>query len=106
SDSVQVGTKLMGWQVTPRADFRGDRASDSSGRVTQDTSTQNYSVLMRLDKAYPRGFRIPFTHKIYENVNRLIVDWKFGYERKKSAIDIENNNTVAYTSDITGEWEI
>jgi hypothetical protein len=104
--SVQVGTKIRDWQVTPRADFRGDRSSDSAGRITQDTETQSYSVLMRLDKSYPRGFRIPFTRKVYENVNRLIVDWKFGFERRTSAIDVENNNTDAYSSDITGEWEI
>ena len=106
SDSLQVGTKLWGWQVTPRGDFRGDKSSDSAGRLTQDTEAQTYSVLMRLDKSYPQGFRIPFTHKIYENVNRLIVDWKVGLERKKSAIDVENNNTDTYSSDITGEWEI
>lgn len=103
---IQVGTKLWGWQVTPRADFRGDKSVDAAGRATQDTTIVGLSAIMRLDKAYPRGFRIPFTKKVYENVNRLILDAKAGLEKKKSSIDIERNNTDTYSADMTGTWEI
>jgi hypothetical protein len=104
--SVQVGTRLGSWQVTPRGDFRSDKSVDGAGRVTQDAQSQAYSVLLRLDRAYPRGFRIPFTRKIFENVNRLIIDGKIGYERKSSGIDVDRNNTDNYTADMSGEWEI
>jgi hypothetical protein len=103
---LQVGTRIFSWQVTPRADFRSDKSKDSLGRATQDVQIQSYSVLLRLDKAYPRGFRIPFTRKIYENVNRLIVDARLGLEKKASSVDVERNNTDTYTVAVTGEWEI
>ena len=79
---------------------------DAAGRATQDTTIIGLSAILRLDKAYPRGFRIPFTRKVYENVNRLIVDAKTGLEKKKSSIDVERNNTDTYSADMTGTWEI
>jgi hypothetical protein len=106
SDSAQVGTRLGGWQVTPRIDLRSDVSADSTGLKTQDSQGQTYSVMFRLDKTYPRGFRIPFTRRIYENVNRLIVDGKLTYDRKSSSINVGQTNTDTYTADLTGEWEI
>src|SRR5207253_9071019 len=85
--SVQVGTKIRSWQVTPRGDFKADRTVDGAGRVSQDTQSQAYSVILRLDKSYPQGYRIPFTRKTFGNVNRLIIDGTVGFERRKSAVE-------------------
>lgn len=106
NDSLQVGTKMGNWRLTPSGAVRSDKAQDGTGRMTQDLQTQSVSVMGRFDKSYPGGFRIPFTKKIFSNVNRLTLDTKLGWDRRISSLNYERDNTDAYSADATGEWEI
>lgn len=106
NDSLQVGTKIGSWRLTPSGAIRSDKAQDGTGRLTQDVQTQSVSVLGRFDKSYPGGFRIPFTKKVFSNVNRLTLDTKLGWDRRISSLNFERDNTDAYSADATGEWEI
>jgi len=106
NDSLQVGTKWGSWRVTPSVGIRSDISQDGTGRYLQDLQTQSASVLGRFDKAYPGGFRIPFTKKIFSNVNRLTLDTKLGWDRRISSLNYERDNTDTYSAEATGEWEI
>ncbi|MBI4396120.1 MAG: hypothetical protein HY548_03425 [Elusimicrobia bacterium] len=106
SHSYQVGMKFGPWRFTPSAAFRTTDGKDGTGKTTQDLRTNTYSLKTRLDKAYPEGFRIPFTKKVFGNVNRLIMDSNLTYEHKKSSLNFERDNTDTYSLDLTGEYEI
>ncbi|MBK8576673.1 MAG: hypothetical protein IPN90_13695 [Elusimicrobia bacterium] len=47
-------------------------------------------------------FRIPFTQKIFANVNRLTLDAKLGFDRRISNLNFERDNTDTYTAESTG----
>jgi hypothetical protein len=104
--SGQVGFKWREWRLTPRTDFTGSRATDGAGKLTSDLTSQAVSLIMRLDKSTPQGFRIPFTRKVFQSVSRFILDTKISYDRKKSSLDVERTNIDTYTGDMTGEWEV
>ncbi len=104
--TLQVGTKLGRWRLTPSGGIRSDVSKDGTGRLLQDIQVQSASVLGRFDKSYPGGFRIPFTQKIFANVNRLTLDAKLGFDRRISSLNFERDNTDTYTAESTGEWEI
>jgi hypothetical protein len=104
--SYQVGMKFGSWRLTPSASFRADAANDGSGKATQDLAVQTYSLVSRFDKAYPNGFRFPFSKKVFGNINRLIVDSKLNFERKQSGLNFERDNTDITSLDLTGEYEI
>jgi hypothetical protein len=104
--SGQVGMKFGSWRFTPSSSFRTERAEDGTGKTVSDLTTHNHALKTRFDKAYPEGFRLPFTRKVLAKVNRLIVDSTINYEHKKSSLNVERDNTDIYTANITGEWEI
>lgn len=104
--TLQVGTKMGNWRLTPSGGVRSDVSKDGTGRMLQDLQVQSATLLGRFDKSYPGGFRIPFTQKIFSNVNRLTLDAKLGFDRRISSLNYERDNTDTYTGDATGEWEI
>jgi hypothetical protein len=104
--TLQVGTKMGNWRLTPSGGVRSDVSKDGTGRMLQDLQVQSATLLGRFDKSYPGGFRIPFTQKIFSNVNRLTLDAKLGFDRRISSLNYERDNTDTYTADATGEWEI
>jgi hypothetical protein len=86
--------------------MRSDVSQDGTGRYLQDLQVQSVSVLGRFDKSYPRGFRFPFTKRVFTNVNRLTLDAKLAFDRRISSLNYERDNTDTYTGEATGEWEI
>jgi hypothetical protein len=106
NQSLQVGTKIGSWRLTPSGSMRSDVSQDGSGRYLQDLQVQSVSVLGRFDKSYPRGFRFPFTKRVFTNVNRLTLDAKLAFDRRISSLNYERDNTDTYTGEATGEWEI
>ncbi|MBP9127711.1 MAG: hypothetical protein KBG07_02960 [Elusimicrobia bacterium] len=106
NQSLQVGTKMGSWRLTPSGSMRSDVSQDSTGRYLQDLQVQSVSILGRFDKSYPRGFRFPFTKRVFTNVNRLTLDAKLAFDRRISSLNYERDNTDTYTGEATGEWEI
>ncbi|MBK8126688.1 MAG: hypothetical protein IPP09_06075 [Elusimicrobia bacterium] len=104
--SAQVGTRIGHWRLTPSATYRSDFSRDGTGRLLQDLDTLTGAVTGRYDRAYPGGFRFPFTKKVFSNVNRLTLDAKVSFERKSSSLNFERDNTDTYAGETTGEWEI
>ncbi len=104
--SAQVTMTLGPYRHTPSYTRKSDKAHDGAGKTTRDLTTETYAIATRLDKSYPSGFRIPFTKKVFGNVNRLIMDSKLTYERKKSSMNVERDNIDVYTANVTGEYEI
>lgn len=104
--SAQVGTRVGHWRLTPSVTFRSDFSRDGTGRLLQDLDTLTGALAGRYDRAYPGGFRLPFTRKVFSNVNRLTLDSKISYERKVSSLNFERDNTDTYAGETTGEWEI
>ncbi len=106
SHSGQVGMTFGAWRFTPSASFKTDRARDGAGKSLQDLTTHAYGLKTRFDKAYPKGFRFPFTRKVFGNINRFLLDSGLTYEHKKSTLNVERDNTDVYTASVTGEYEI
>jgi len=106
SQSVQMGTNLGVWRLTPSVAYRSDVSVSGTGVALQDLQTTNYSLVGRMDKGYPLGFRFPFTQKVFVGVNRLILDAKIGFEQRRSSINYTTDNTDTYSGEATGEWEI
>ena len=106
NQSLQVGTKWGSWRLTPSGSMRSDVSQDGTGRYLQDLQVQSASILGRFDKSYPRGFRFPFTKRVFTNVNRLTLDAKLAFDRRISSLNYERDNTDTYTGEATGEWEI
>jgi hypothetical protein len=104
--SLQVPVTFGPWRYTPRASFRTDLSRDGTGRISADLTLRTYSVSTRFDKSYPQGLRLPFSKKVYGNINRFTLDAKLNYEQKKSSLNFERDNTNTYSADLTGEYEI
>lgn len=106
SYSYQVGLVFGVWRFTPSYNFKTDSAHDGADKTTQDLTTKNYNLKARFDKAYPKGFRFPFSKKTFGNINRFTLDTNLGLEQKRSTLNVERDNTDTYTLNITGEYEI
>src|SRR6185369_7656534 len=106
SYSYQVGVIMGVWRLTPSYNFKTDMAHDGADKTTQDLTTRTYNIKARFDKAYPNGFRFPFSKKTFGNINRFTLDTGVGLEQKRSSLNVERDNTDTYTVNVTGEYEI
>jgi hypothetical protein len=103
--STQAGMTFGSWRITPSYNFKIDTSRNGLGVITADLKDHIYSLKARFDKAYPAGFRVPFTKKVFGNVNRLTVDSGLTLDQKRSRYRQEDN-TDTYTANTTGEYEI
>ncbi|HOW27888.1 MAG TPA: hypothetical protein PK876_05255 [Elusimicrobiota bacterium] len=106
SYSSQIGMAFGSWRFTPRYDYVNGLTRDGSEKTTRDLTTKNYSLQIYLDKAYPSGFRLPFTRIKFEKVSRFILNTTLRFEKKRSTLNVERDNTNTYAVDIRSEYEI
>jgi hypothetical protein len=103
--SAQVGMTFGSWRLTPNYAYRTDSAREGT-QTTQDLTVRTYNMKTRFDKAYPQGFRFPFSKKVFGNINRLTTDIGMTLEQKRSSLNVERDNTDTYSANVTGEYEI
>ncbi len=89
--SAQTSFYIKSLRVTPKLLYGATEKSVALGRASEDSTFWTPSLNLRWDFNIPRGFKLPFIHKVYNTTNRVIWNTTFSYTNKKSPIEVKDN---------------
>jgi len=102
---AQLGFNIGKWRITPKYDQSIQQTTDSSGRLTVDTTSRTPALQVYADLFLPAGLKLPFGDLVVFS-NRVRTTDTLSLQQQRSSLDELNTNTDTYKLTTTNDYEM